>query len=307
MKRLDWVMFITVAAAGCGPIDQPEAASTTDAPPPEGSSSTGSDPGQTASSDPTGGDTTGGDPTTDGGDPTDGGDTTTDGGDPTEGEPASVCDPQPADVGPFAVELDPNPEEPYLDQTIDLDVSCTVTSITTMSVTVSLELACDDAAHVLDVSGFDSIALAAGDVVTLRAFDTQPWWRETFVLLQREGQVIVAGMESSTLPSGDGNDYSPPGTFFDPLGLDVLTDVCRPEPLPEDDGEPCNFVCPELCYQVQRRAIEVASGGQSVVVYDGNVGTVDGLQVGVGAEGWLNVQCSDTPNGWYRLVIMRTR
>lgn len=270
------------------------AVSTTTEPPP--------DPSVTSST------TVGPDPitTTDGGDTTDADSDTTDGSDTTDDPPGSVCDPQPMSRSTFALRFDHDPEDPFPDQTIELDVACTVADVSAASGVLTIELSCEDAPHVLDVSDLGPIDLSVGDAVTLRIFDVQPWWRETYIALLRDGEVIVAGLRSSSLPWGDGNDFTPPATFFAPLQVAVVDDVCRPEPLPEVD-EPCNFICADPCYQVERQALELHSGGESIVIHDGNEGTLDGLQIFVGtAEQWLNVQCTDTPGSWRDLVVVRT-
>jgi hypothetical protein len=298
MRTFASLMVITVLM-GCGMDDGGEPADGA-----EGGSSTGA-VGATTSDDPPDPSVTSDTTVGPGGDTSDGGETT-EGGDTTGGEPASVCDPQPMDVGPFAIGLDYDPEEPLLDHTVELDVTCTVATITSSFDELSIDLDCEDALHVLDVSGFELVDLAVGDVVTLRAFDVQPWWRETFVALLRNDQVIVAGMNGSMLPSGAGSSYGPPGTFFDPLGIEVVPNVCRPEPRPEPDDEPCDFICTDPCYQVERQALELESGGRSIVVYDANVGSVDGLQIGVeSAHTRVNVQCADTASAWYRFVVVR--
>lgn len=228
-----------------------------------------------------------------------------DGGTTTGDEPESVCDPQPEDAL-YWLALDWNEEEPFLEETIELDVECSVVSVGSVDGIVSIELECDNQVHVLDLADLGPIDLAVGDAVTLRAHDSQPWWRQTHVNLLRDGVVIVAGMSAESLPAGDGGAFSPAGTFFDPLGVEVVPDVCRPEPLPEEDPE-CDFLCTPPCTQDERQALRFTSSGQEAVVHDSGLGSVDGLALSVdAARTHVQVLCADTPGGWYQFLVVRT-
>jgi hypothetical protein len=235
---------------------------------------------------------------------TDGG---TETGDSTGGEPPSVCDPQP-EGAPFWLAVDWDEADPFLRETVELDVGCVVSSLASADGILSVGLDCDDAAHTLDVADLGPIDLVVGDTVTLRVHDSQPWWRQVHVVMLRNGAVVVAGMTAESLPEGAGGAFSPAGTFFEPLGVAVEPDVCDPEPLPEDDPEGCMFLCPPVCTQDERQALLFSSGNQSQVVYDGGFGSVDGLALAVGtARAHVQVLCSDTPSARYRFLAMRMR
>jgi hypothetical protein len=273
-----------------GPVD-PDSATTVQ--PPSVTTDTGDDSDSGALTDGTTGTT---------GSSSSGGDTSTD---DTGEEPVSVCDPQP-EGAPYWLKIDWNEEEPFIDETIELDVACSVWSADVVAGILSIELVCSDAVHVLDLADLGPIDLAMGDEVTLRVHDSQPWWRQTHVTLLRDGVVIVAGMAAESLPSGDSGPYSPAGTFFDPLGVEVVQGVCKPEPVPEEDPG-CTFLCSPPCTQDERRALRFTSGGMEAVVYDGMLGSVDGLALSVGtARAHVEVLCSDTPGGWYSFLAVRT-
>ena len=263
------------------------------------------DPDTSTTVEPPPGSTSGPGETTETGAATEGssGGTTTD--DPTGDEPVSVCDPQPEEAL-YWLALDWNEEEPILEETVELDVECSVQSVGSADGIISIGLECDNQVHVLDLADLGPIDLAVGDAVTLRAHDSQPWWRQTHVNLLRDGVVIVAGMSAESLPAGDAGPYSPAGTFFDPLGVEVVTGVCKPEPLPEEDPE-CGVVCSPPCTQDERQALRFTSRGQEAVVYDSGLGSLDGLALSVEtARTHVQVLCSDTPGGWYQFLVVRT-
>jgi len=272
---------------------------TTFAPPDPDSGTTGLPPGSTSDPD----ETTDPGATTEASTGSSDGGTTTD--DPTGDEPLSVCDPQPEDA-PYWLALDWNEDEPFLEETIELDLECSVESVGSVDGIVSILLDCGNQVHVLDHADLGPIDLAVGDAVTLRAHDSQPWWRQTHVSLLRDGVVIVAGMSAESLPAGDAGPYSPAGTFFDPLGVAVVQGVCKPEPLPEEDPG-CMFLCMPPCTQDERQALQFTSSGQEAVVYDSGLGSVDGLALSVdAARTHVEVLCSDTPGGWYQFLAVRT-
>ena len=77
---------------------------------------------------------------------TDGG---TETGDSTGGEPPSVCDPQP-EGAPFWLAVDWDEADPFLRETVELDVGCVVSSLASADGILSVGLDCDDAALIVD-------------------------------------------------------------------------------------------------------------------------------------------------------------
>ncbi len=234
---------------------------------------------------------------------TTGGEESTDGGETTEGEgPASVCDPQPEAIA-HVLYLDPD-REIAGGEVIEVDTTCTVTAIASAAGIYSISLACDDGDHELDVLDLGPIDLMVGQVVTLRAHDCVPWWRQTFVVLSREDTMIIAGMSAEGLP-GKAHQYNPDAAFFDPLAIEIVPDVCRPEPSPDED---CGaFICPEGCTQDERQVLRFTNSDGSTDVYDHGTGSLGNLQIGVGtAELHVQVFCTDTASAMYRFVTMRT-
>lgn len=257
----------------------------------EGTSTSGSGPGSTSLATTSGDDGTTAAATAD--------------SDGTTGDaPASVCDPPPESVSAHVwVEFD----ESLLDtqESVELDLACVVADVATVDDLVSIQLDCDDGPHGLDVSDLGPIDLAVGQEVVLRALLAEPWWPERYVIVLRGGEVIVAGLLGSSVPEGDAGPWSPDGTFFEPLGIEVLPDVCDPEPL-EDEG----MFLPHIpdCTQDQRQALRFALDGRTTEVYDSGRGSLGSLEIAVvAARAHVTVTCSDVPNNWYSFLAVRTR
>jgi hypothetical protein len=191
-----------------------------------------------------------------------------------------------------------------------LDVSCVVSGIAQPDPLVALALDCEDAPHVLEISDHGPIDLSVGDAVELRAHLSEvSWWQQTYVILLRDGEVIVAGMNAGAVPEGEAEPGYPAGTFFDPLVLEEVSDVCEPDPPLEEGAEGCgeDDLC-ITCVRYQRLALRLTSGDESALVFDANLLSLGGLSVVVEhALHTVEATCKSYPEGLFELVAVRTR
>jgi hypothetical protein len=226
-------------------------------------------------------------------------DTGSTGDDSTTGDrPDSACDPQPDDIetavlvdGILGWEHAPT----------SLTTTCVITWIGPVGTALHLGLACADGSHTLDVSNVGDSALALGDVVELGVWIDVPWWADVYVVVRRDGEVMLAAMSAEALP-GDGND-GPSAEFFAPLQVELLDDVCPIEP---SVPEPCNFICSDPCTVDRRAALAFLEGDEAEVVYDRRAGRLGTTAIEVGsAMEHVEVSCADTAGAWFGFVAIR--
>lgn len=223
----------------------------------------------------------------------------TTGDDSTTGDlPQSACDPQPDDIetavlvdGIIGWEHAPT----------SLTTTCVITWIGPVGTALHLGLACADGSHSLDVSNVGDSALELGDVVELGVWIDVPWWADVYVVVRRDGEVMLAAMSAETLPGG-GND-GPSAEFFAPLQVELLDDVCPIEP---SVPEPCNFLCSDPCTVDRRAALAFLEGDEAEVVYDRRAGRLGTTAIEVGsAMEHVEVTCADTAGAWFGFVAIR--
>lgn len=227
------------------------------------------------------------DPSTSTTDPTD---TETDSGECPPGE-GSICDPQPEiDSSAAAWSIDDN----QAFQAALTDVQCVVADFQDDGTTMTIELHCDEeelAAHTIVVPSnpITPLNLGIDNSVRLSYTAETPMWTDDWFAIRRvEGGLIIGGSSASGLvPSAD---------FFAPLAMNVRDDVCAQECLIDE------------CGPRARHAIDVTVDGEETTVYDRTVGIVgDPTQytVVVGtASGFVGpVECTDTPEAWYQVIV----
>lgn len=227
-------------------------------------------------------------------------DTSSTGDDSTTGDlPQSACDPQPDDLetavlvdGIIGWEHAPT----------SLTTTCVVTWIGPVATALHLGLACADGSHTLDVSNVGDSALALGDVVELGVWIDVPWWANVYVVVRRDGEVMLAAMSAESLPGDAGND-GPSAEFFAPMQVELLDDVCPIEPtIPE----PCDFICADPCTVDRRAALAFLEEDESEIVYDRRAGRLGATAIEVGsAMEHVEVSCADTAGAWFGFVAIR--
>lgn len=225
-------------------------------------------------------------------------DTETDTDSTTGDPPHSICDPQPEDIE-TAVIFDS--KIGWEHEPTDLQTSCIVTWVGTLGTALHVGLACEDGGHSVDVSDIGPTGIEPGDLVELAVYIDVPWWANVYVVIRRDGDVMLAAMSADSLP-GDGVNGSD-SEFFEPLQLALLDDVCAIEPVVE---EPCDFICADPCTVDRRQAIAFLDGNGAEVVYDRGAGQLGATAIEVGAAiEHVEVDCVDTASGRYSFVAVR--
>ena len=256
--------------------------------------------------DPTGdgdGDPTGdgdGDPTGDGdGDPTGDGD-----GDPTgdgDGDPTGDGDGD--GDGDACTPVDPGVVLSYQPLSIDgggegweqdIDWTCTVSEVDTSEGLYAV-LDCVDSVDpvVIDIAATPLFLppVAVDDVIQLRYVYEGPWWFNVYLRLDLDGHGHLL-----TLIDGDSLLPPEPFDFSLPIPITTASGLCSPAA----DG----------CGDAERLALDLDLGGELARVFDQNyaiVGGDPGTEVWVAkAEHLHDIQCTDTPDEWFRLLIADT-
>jgi hypothetical protein len=248
--------------------------------------------------DPTTGDGDGdgdGDPTTGDGD---GDPTTGDGdGDPTTGDGDGDGDCQAADpsVAFSYASFDFGQGDPW---STDIDWACTA-SVADTTNGLYLELACPDAPAeapdpiIIDINATPTFLppLTGGETVQVRYISEGPWWFNVHLRLDVEGYGHLL-----TLIDGDSLVPPDPYVWDPPFALTPVYDLCTPFA----DG----------CGDLERLALDMEVNGEPNRVWDSShaiVGGDPGTDVWVVDAGLLHeIQCSDTPDEWYRVLIADT-
>jgi hypothetical protein len=220
--------------------------------------------------------------------------------DTTTGEmPRSVCDPQPEDIE-TAVLIDG--VIGWEHAPVSLTTACLLTWIGPHGTALHLGLACDDGPHTVEVSNIGPSALEIGDLVELGVSIDVPWWANVYVVVRRDGEVMLAAMTADAMPGEGGND-GPDEEFFAPLQVEALDDVCAIEPSIE---EPCDILCSDPCTVDRREALAFLAGGQAEVVYDRQAGRIGTTVIEVGsAIEHVEVRCADVADAWFSFVAIR--
>lgn len=179
---------------------------------------------------------------------------------------------------------------------VDVELSCTVTTVDQGMQRLVFD--CPDAIDPVPVAleiDFDlqpapSFPLSVGQALSVRVVVDTPWWSEVRVRIDdAQGQWLLG------ISDGSGTMISP--EFF-PFAIEAQPTTC-----PAQDGG---------CGLLQRLELELDLGeaGLAYVADARHDGELEwdgrGLDVWVGAASSLSeINCSDTPNSWVRVVAMR--
>jgi hypothetical protein len=175
--------------------------------------------------------------------------------------------------------------------------SCTIANWTEEGDVLSLDLACADGPHLLEIISsvgiwFDS----AGDFVltVLQAGSTFEGIDQLVTLRRPGGELVLAGAYTPWVP---GHEAIPPD-FYDPYQVTLLDEVCNVDPPPDGD-----FL--EPCYSVERQALRFSSERYSADVYDHDVDQL-GPYVAIVqyAEQRHDLSCTDIPGTWYQWMLV---
>jgi hypothetical protein len=223
----------------------------------------------------------------------DGDPTTGDGdGDPTTGDgDGDGCPPRDPAVSFSYEPFDFGVGDPWQ---VDLDWTCTVTSAD-VSDGLRLVLDCPEATDtvVIDVSATPSFSppVFGGETVQVRYIYEGPWWFNVYLRVDMDGYGHV-------LTLIDGDSLLPPDNhpFEPPFAITVASGSCTPAP----DG----------CGDLERLALDFEINGDPGHVFDGRhaiVGGDPGTDIWVARAGHLHdIQCTDTPSEWFRVLIANT-
>jgi len=174
----------------------------------------------------------------------------------------------------------------------DLEATCEVLTADVAD-GLALSLNCEGATAPVTISVTASPTFTApvevGDLVSIHYVFDGPWWFNSHLRLDVQGQ-------GHLLTIIDGDALNPPEQygFAPPLELSRVYDQCSWE-----DG---------FCGQVER--LSLAVGGGDEAVFDGNfevVGDDPGTALWVDTAELLHeVDCTDTPDEWFRLLIVNS-
>jgi hypothetical protein len=229
-----------------------------------------------------------GDPSGDGdGDPTGDGD-----GDPTgDGDGDETCDPPDPSVSFSYEPFDFGQIDPW---DSNLDWTCTVTTADTRD-GLYLELDCPDSPDpvIIDISASPSFLppVFGGETMQVRYIFEGPWWFNIYLRLDMDGY-------GHLLTLIDGDSLLPPENYpFElPFEITPAYGLCTPI----SDG----------CGDLERLALDFELNGEAAHMFDGSyaiVGGDPGTDVWVVEAGHLHdIQCTDTPDEWYRVLIADT-
>jgi hypothetical protein len=174
---------------------------------------------------------------------------------------------------------------------IDLDWTCTVTEAD-LGEGLRLLLDCPEAAMpiTIDISATPSFLppVIPGDTIHVRYVYEGPWWFNIYLRLDVDGQGHLLTMI-------DGDSLLPPDNFaFEPpFPIEAVSGLCTP--------------APDVCGNAERLALAFTVNGEAVEMLDSSyaiVGGVPGTEVWVAtAERLHDINCTDTPDEWYRVLI----
>ena len=178
----------------------------------------------------------------------------------------------------------------------NLQVDCTVDSVGIGDDgTVILALACADLPQPVSISVKSNPAialpLAGGELVTVHYVSEGPWWFNSYLRLDVEGL-------GHMLTIIDGDSLMPPENygFALPVDITVKYELCA-----WFDGG---------CGQVERLGLGTVINSEDATVLDGDYAIVGGDP---GTEFWVQsaehlheIQCTDTPDEWFKVMIANT-
>jgi hypothetical protein len=177
---------------------------------------------------------------------------------------------------------------------IDLDWTCTATEVDVTD-GLSLLLDCPDATIPIkiDISATPSFLppVFVGDTIHVRYIYEGPWWFNIYLRIDVDGYGHLL-----TMIDGDSLLPPPEYVFELPFPIQAVSDLCTP--------------MPDVCGDVERLALAFTLNGEAIEMLDSNyeiVGGVPGTDVWVAAAGRLhNINCTDTPSEWFRVLIANT-
>lgn len=218
--------------------------------------------------------------------------------------PMSVCDPQPEFEGMYELRLDDLAAVEQPDELMELSVSCTLEGIDAYNGSiVRLALACEDGEHFVSFSYLhfgDPVEVPIDATIELDVITRGGFSPFLFVAIRTETAPLFLGMSSWVMP-GATEEGVPDTTFFAPWSVELVSEVCRPEPVREPA---CDFICTPVCTQDTREALRVATPAtpDGVIVHDRTSATIDGTFVRVEAETRLDLgECTHMLPAWYEL------
>jgi hypothetical protein len=177
---------------------------------------------------------------------------------------------------------------------IDLDWTCTATEVDVTN-GLSLLLDCPDAAMpiTIDISATPSFLppVFPGDTIHVRYVFEGPWWFNIYLRIDVDGfgHLLTMIDADSLLPP---DNYA----FEMPFPIQPVSGVCPPTP--------------DVCGNLERLALAFEVNGEAVEMLDSSyaiVGGDPGTEVWVANAGHLHdINCTDTPYEWYRVLITNT-
>jgi hypothetical protein len=177
---------------------------------------------------------------------------------------------------------------------VDIDWTCTATDVD-VSDGLDLLLDCPDAAMpiTIDISATPSFLppVFPGDTIHVRYAYEGPWWFNIYLRIDVDGY-------GHLLTLIDGDSLVPPDNYaFElPFPIQPVSGLCPP--------------MPDVCGDLERLALGFQVNGEAVEMLDSNyaiVGGDPGTDVWVEAAGHLHdINCTDTPDEWYRVLIANT-
>jgi hypothetical protein len=202
-----------------------------------------------------------------------------------------VCQPGPESPAHFSYVLD----IPGVDAwDADITWSCTLLSHDTVD-GLTLALDCPDANGPVSIEVFAdpmlNPPLMDGSAITLRYVSEGPWWFNSYLRIDMDGFGHLF-----TLIDGDSLQPPEPYVFELPFPITTVSGLCDPMP----DG----------CGDRERLGLSFSLGGEDIVMFDLYYAIVGGDP---GTDIWIDeayhlhdVQCTDTPDEWFRVLIANT-
>lgn len=224
----------------------------------------------------------------------------------TEGEPASICDPQPTDISAWMHVLEDG-EEWLEGITTTWDEPCEVVAVSDFDLGYTIGLQCDSLSRFvpadieLIVEQPLDLPVQVGQQVRYRGvFDVGPDTPfERYIAVSDPAGTLLLGMmwrhKDDFLAEGN--------ALFAPLGLEVATDVCDPEPYMSPEMEGRSFIFEPCGEQIERHAVDVSVGeAEPQRIFDQHRQTVGGYDVWV-----LQADTADPQERECVLTNIRTR
>ncbi len=202
------------------------------------------------------------------------------------------CPPPPESPATFEYEIDLGDDlDPF---NTDIDWTCTVTQAG-VGEGLDVTLDCPEALGAVHVSVVADPSflppIDTGATVQLSYVSEGPWWYNVRLRLDLEGFGHLL-----TLIDGDSIEAPEPFTFELPYPVEVVTGLCE--------------TSPGGCGDVERLGLRFTINSETSDLYDPYYAILGGDP---GTEVWVaqatrlyDVQCTDTPDDWYRVLIADT-